>query len=670
MTPGQQFVARIGFETLKIDVVYHVVAVDESNSRVILASFGSRSGAIGTHVLSLPRFRDAIEKGLLRLCDPEKVQRLPPCLKNRVDDCLNYSPALHGADEGEHSADLIVTKRLNHVLEALDMATSIFAERDFMRALNRFARSRGLNETRFRSWVITYLAFGRNQWSLLPPTMGRGKYDRTLPRASGKRKGRHDHKGQSYGYDVTPEMQKLMRKGFLENAKLKKLLKSVYADTIAHTFGCKTVENVRHETLIFHPKGDPFPTYGQFNYWVVKMLGHEVVWSKLLGEQGYRTRFKVPKGAYSEGLVDLMEMVYADATSSDDHPRSHFSDQPLPRLKIVKIVDGLSGLIVGVGMGVGGERASLYDQANAIMGLPKSLLGELLGITISDKDWPVCQLPRSYTTDRGSGSTRKVRDRMSGDGYVGSSNITPPYTPQSNAPIEATHSASAPTSGAPTYSVSRKSPVEMAVEVVWEIMAQNRSKDVSSRLTPTQAGAGIVSPIQLWNDYAVRGRQAGTVMHPNDVITTFVPKVTFIIKEGQLTRCSVIYRSEELQATPYFQQIFRHEGAELEGWAFDISNRIEWVRVGRELIKVSPISGVRTRESERLLSAPELLLHDEAMRAAQARAKQMRRAEDVRLRNESQEHSGKKYKSATQRKGRAKVRTPAHKRQVAALNNS
>jgi hypothetical protein len=321
-------------------------------------------------------------------------------------------------------------------------------------------------------------------------------------------------------------------------------------------------------------------------------------------------------------------------------------------------------------MAVGGERTSLYNQAAAIMALPKSLLGELLGITILDEDWPVNHLPRASTTDQGAGSTNIVRQLMTAEGYSTSPNMTPAYTPQSNSPVEGTHNATAPTSGAPTYSVSRKTPVEMAVDVVFEVMAQNRSKCVASRLTPKQAGAGIVNPIQLWKDYATRGRQAGYVMHPTDIITRYVPNVKFVIRQGQLTRLSVIYRSDELQDTQFFREIFLHEGVELDGWAFDISNRIEWVRVGRELLKVSPISGVRTRESERVLSAPELLMHDEAVRTAKTRAAQLRRAEDVRLRQDSLEHSGKKSKNPTQRKGRANIRTPAHKRQVAALNNS
>jgi len=670
MTPGQQYEARIGFETLQAQVTHHVVAEDSFNSRVILASFGELAGSIAIHVLGLSRFRDAVAEKLIRLCAADQIQRLPPWLKNRADDCLNFSPSLYGADEGGLSDDSIVSDRHGHVLAAVNIATSIFAERDFLRALNRLARSRGLNETRFRTWVITYLAFGGNRWTLLPPTSRRGKYNRTPLVPSGKRKGRHDHRGPGYGYDVTPDMQTLMRSGFIKHARMGKWLTDVYADTQVHEFGCKWVENDRHETSVIHPEGHPFPTYGQFKYWVIKLLGHEVVWSTLLGQQGYRTRFKVPKGAYSEGLVDLMEMVYADATSSDEHPRSHLTSEPLPRLKIVKIIDGISGMTAGVGITVGGENTSLYNQANAVMALPKSVLGRLLGITIRDEEWPVAHLPRAYTTDQGAGSTDDVRDRMRADGYQGSPNMTPPYTPQSNAPAEASNNATAPTSGAPTFPVSSKTPVEMAVDVVREIMATNRSKCVASRLTPIQAGAGITNPIQLWNDYANRGRQAGYVMHPHDVITKWVPQVKFIIMQGQLTRLGVIYRSDVLQDTPYFRKVFRHEGAELEGWAFDISNRIEWVRVGRELIEVSPISGVRTRESERGLSAPELLQQDEALGAVRARAPQLRRAEDVRVRCESLEHSGKKYKSPALRKGRPKIRTPAHKRQVAALNNS
>jgi hypothetical protein len=670
MTPGQQYVAKIGFETLKAKTTYHLIAVDKGNSRVILADFGPKLNQYGLNFLSLKRFTSALENRLISICTQSECNRLPPWLSNREKECLNFSESLFDSDDSSESEYSRVESRLNDVLTAVDDADHIFSSLNFEWRLNQIARACKRNEPRYRAWVITYLAFGRNRWALLPPTKGRGKYDRTKPGPAGVRRGRPSRNGSAHGYDVTEDMKSKIIAGFLKYATEEKHLKDVCADTQTYTFGCQYKTNDKSETSIYHPLGEPFPTRGQIRYWVIKILGHETVYKTLLGDQLYRTKYPKPIGKYSEGMTDLMEMVYADASTSGEHPRSPLDNAPLDKLKVVKCHCGTSALGVGIAFGIGSERGSLYNQANASMALPKSLYCLLFGIVIDDEEWPVAHIPRALTTDQGPGSTKLVRNSSEGDGYKTSPNMTPAYTPQSNSPAEGNNKCEPETSGAPTFAVSRKTPTEMAADMVREMMASNRSKGVKRRLTPEQTEAGIASPIQLWNDYASKGRQAGITKHITDVITQYVPKVTFKITEGFLTRCGIIYRSDELSETDLFREIYNHEGAILEGWAFDISNRIEWVRVGKEIIMVSPISNVRTRENERILSAPDLLRHDDAIKAGATKAANMREAEEVRLRIESLEESGKKYKSPTRLKGRAKVRTPYKKKQASALNNS
>lgn len=669
MTPGQQIVARIGFETLTAKTIYHVIADDQLNGRTILASFGEKLNQYQLRILKTSHIRKALEDNLVRHCTADETRRLPPWLSNRENDCLNYSEKLFEGNNGHKSEYEGVEERLKDVLEAIDDEEKIFSKANFSYEINKIARRLKRNEPRYRAWVITYLAFGRNRWALLAPTKNRGQYNRLQPSQTGTRRGRPSNDGKNHGYDVTESLKEKIILGFQKYAKSRKYLSDIHSDTLAYDIGCLNYENEKKQTVIYHPYGEPFPTYGQFRYWVIKIFGDEAVWSKLRGNQEFRNKHQAPKGRYSEGVYDLMEIVYIDASTSPEHPKSHFDDSALPKLVCAKAVDPASGMITGIAFGLSTERASLYKQAMASTAMPKQIYGMLFNIEITQDDWPVQHLPRSHHTDQGPGSTNSFRNAMSSEGYKSSPNMSPAYTPQSNAVVEANNPQEATASGAPIHKVSKKTAIELATDMVREVMAKNRSKSVTSRMTPTQTVGEICSPIQLWKHYEELGRQAGVRMNIADVVTNYLPRVTFIIREGYLTRNSIVYRSPELENTKLFKNIKKHNGVELDGWAFDISNRIEWVRVDKQIIMVSPVTNVRTRSMEEVLCAPDQARYGKAKKAADTKSKNLRSAEKVRLRNESLEQSGKKYNNPTHVKGRAKIRSPNKKKQASALNN-
>ena len=248
--------------------------------------------------------------------------------------------------------------------------------------------------------------------------------------------------------------------------------------------------------------------------------------------------------------------------------------------------------------------------------------------------------------------------------------MTPAYTPQSNSPIEATHDRSTKASGSPTHKVSNQTALEMARHMTMSIIAKNRSRSVVDRLTPEQQGLGIVSSQELWMHYASKGRIAGISMKPEEVIMQYLPKVTFVIKKGRLTRNGVVYRSEDFSATQLAKNIRKYDGFELTGYAFDISNRVEWVLVQERLIKMAAICNVREHEDARIMNVVEMEVHDQLDKKNRAMSSYVRRAEGVRLRMEAKEKTGKAFMQSSTKKGRAKAKTVAARQEMAAMRHA
>jgi hypothetical protein len=672
MSLGTQLTAPLGFKQLQKDIRYHVILRDRENERVVLAHFEAAPAKAHLTFVKIRDFDYGIERGQILVLEAEQTSRMPPWLNNLEGICLDADiEANIAVQDTKRTKAQVAAARLAWIQAAVDDYENVFSSLDPQKALNDQARalSNRQNESRFRLWVITYLAFAMNRWVLLPSTKGRGTYNRENSVSLGKRMGRPGYQGPNHGHDVTAEVKKQIVKAFLKIAKLGLTLSTVYENAIVQIFKCRFETRGSHErTCIVHSTGQPFPTYGQFRYWVLKELGHERVWSTLIGSESYRNSYASPVGAYCEGAQDLMEKVYSDAACSTDFPRSVIANCILPRLYEVTIVDGLTGMIVGMGYGIGAESERIYRQALAVTALPKSLWGEVLGLEINDEDFPVQKMPRVHQTDQGAGAAKAIRKVNASLGM--SVDMTPAYTPQSNSPIEATHDRSSKASGAPTHKVSNQTALEMARHMTMSIMTKNRARSVADRLTPEQQGHGIVSSQELWMYYKSRGRIAGISIKPEEVITQYLPKVTFVIKKGRLTRNGVVYRSDDFFSTEVAKNIRNYEGFELTGYAFDISNRIEWVLVRERLIKVASISNVREHEDARILNVVEMEAHDKLDKQNRAMSPYVRRAEGVRLRVESKEKTGKAYMQNTTKKGRAKAKTVAARQEMAAMRHA
>lgn len=655
MTPGTQIRSPLGFATLEKMTRYHVIYADERiHQRLVLAHFKAKPRKSYLTFLSIADYQRGRSHGLIKMLAGDEGARFPAWLEDRAEEVFDDT------DDTPLDDQKVIKGRLNRVLVAAYDFQRIFSLLDPLPALRKLARECGTNEPNYVRDALAFFAFDQDPNVLRPPKSGRGKYPREQITAAGRRIGRPSHKGPGYGCDVTGAMKVLMQQGWERFARRKLELKQVYVKTLVHVFGC-SYKKVGKRTEIIHPLGHTFPKYGQFRYWMLEIYGHETVWSTLLGHIEYRKRFPKTKGSYHEGSRDLLEKLYSDATTFEQLPKSLIGDgQNLPLIEVPEY-DALTGMVVGIAWGVGSESSSLYRQARAVTALRKSLVGEVLGMHIDDADFPVSGfLPRTSQTDNGAGAAKKIAEINKRFGI--SPDLTPSYNPQTNAPVEQSHQRSMKVAGAPLYEVSKLTAVGMAKQAMLRIMGENRSRDISARLTPELRNLGIKTALELWTYLRAEERIQGQPVTDEQVILEYLPEVTFQIREGQLTRHGVIYRSEDFFATNVAQHIWKHEGRKFNGRAFDISNRVEWVVVDKRLIKVMAVPAIQEHEAYFVMGAHEMKAHGRAVLDARSTAKELNHAERVRLELDSMEETGHTYMASTLKSGRPKSRSSRRSR--------
>jgi len=681
MSQGLQLVAPLGFRQLVAGRRYFLLHRDHRNARVVLAHFEEKNRTAHLTYLEPERYGYGKSEGLIQVVGPSDIARLPPWLSDRAGEPFDDSPKVHSKELAEGSLPEwhLVAEREEAIQEAADNYETIFSEMDPLAELNRLARLKGKQEGRFRRWIITYLAFGKNRWVLLPASGGRGKYDREVLAEEGRKTGRTGRDGPGHGCGTTAASKELMKSGFKSRAKKGMTLADVHADVLVDFYKVKCDQIGDRTEIVQLDPHLPFPpTYGQFRHWVIKLLTHEVVWTTLLGDQLYRSRFAAPVGSYAETLRDLLERVMSDAAAGAELPKSYLRDGPSLPLYQVESVDVLSGLGIGIAFGVGSERESLYAQCAASIALPKSLLGRVFNLEISDDEYPVSgMMPLASQTDQGKGAAKRLVELNKKFGV--SPERSSSYTPQSQGPVEAGHAnRETPTGGAPTHKVSSLTAFEMARDRLREFMGRNRSKSILNRLVPELVAMGIQTPIELWKHFLSEGRITGTPVKPVDVITSYLPHVTFEMSGGHLTHDGVVYRparvigdTDRVLSRQEIAEISREMGLQkskqFRGYRFEISNLVEWVVIGRRLIEVHAIPRSAEHLPRTAMTAAESAKHAQLARDNAATSKELQTAERVRKRVDAIGQTGKKFMQTTVKSGRPRARTAAAKAEAAAL---
>lgn len=599
MLIGTRLLAPEGFSSLPKDVPHHFLVNHAASNRVLLVRFSWKGiGAPQAQLISLERgeFEAAAVRGEIL---PTATQpTLPPWLESLEKEDLALRDVQRRPGKALHSER--IDRRLLIIASAINNMQKILEARDVEGELNQYARLANppQNETRFRLWVLTYLCFGRNFWSLLPPFHLAGQWDRRgFPhRKMGAPSKAH---GKRYGHGMSEKIAERCAAAYLRYMGLGKSMKSIYEEAMRREFGCVALEQRSGMKVYSHPMGMPFPTQRQFSYQIHKSFGIASVQKNRYGSARHRNRLAPSLGNYSSDVSNLVEKVEADGYFTKERPRGYVEGSVLKPLCVVTSRDLLSGMLLGIGFSFGSEQGAAYRMMLFCMAVPKDYFCRLWGFRLKPGEWQSQGLPPHYKVDRGPGSSVNLVDEAARPAIR---NMVEAWSGQSKATIESSHPRDVKFEGQPTYVESNYTPVALCRREIVRLIKYNHTADMSARMEIDPELAFVPpTPHALWNHYDARFRNSASPMSIDDAVRAFLTPVTLKASKAGIFLDDRRYDSKELRQSGLLDRIARSGQREvaIQGYMMDLCVRHVWVEVGRQLFLLD--AQLKIREDNELL---------------------------------------------------------------------
>lgn len=628
MLIGTRLVAPEGFASLPKDVPHHFLCNHQASDRVMLVRFSwSGTGTPRAQLISLVRSEFEAAAVGREIVPTEKQPTLPPWLEALEGENLGArdSSRLRGreidSEQGKAKrlhADRI-DQRLLYIARALEDLPKILAADDVETEINRYARQAKprQNETRFRLWLLTYIAFGCNYWSLLPPFHHAGHWDRKriAPKKMGAPSKAH---GKRYGFGMSEEMAKQCEMAYVKYLSPGRSMKAIYEESMRKEFRCKTLEQSSGMKVYVHPQGLPFPTLRQFRYQIGKAFGIATVQKNRYGSARHRNRLAASTGSYSADVANLMEKVESDGYFPKEVPKGYVDGSVLKPLCVVTSRDLLSGAKLGIGFSFGEERGTAYRMMLFSMAVPKEYFCRLWGIQLKPGEWVNQGLPAHFKVDRGPGSSLNLVDDNVKPAIR---NLVESWSGQSKATIESSHPRSVNFEGQPTYVVSDYTPVALCRREIGRLVKYNHTADMSGRIEIDRELAFIPPiPHALWNHYDERYRNSAISINTDDAVRAFLTPVRVKASKDGVFLDGRQYDSKELRENGLLNSIARTGNREvaLNGYMMDLCIRHIWVEVDRQLILLDAQLKIREDNELKYLSFEELQQWNEARAKAKS----------------------------------------------------
>ena len=659
---GEQLVAPNGYRGLYADRVYHHLGRAKDTNSVLLIFFTENPPRAHVEKLSCGYF----EEGLItnEIVAKKEHLTLPPWLSNYEGKDLKY------IDEKNTKRKIKLLDRANERLEKiqflLNKKTEVISSDEPDVYINKLTRqeSASLNETRVRLWFFSYLCFGRNLMSLLPPCKNNGKWEREKHPGNKKFGCPSIAKGKNSGFRVSSNMKKEIYKGYRRFKGQGVNMVTIYADSMNKIFKCKQRKSSKDSMEFYHPEGQPFPTLVQFTYWIYKEFGKDNVHLELYGQVRTRNRLSASKGRFSESVANLVEHIEGDGYYLKEVPKGSRDGELMPPLCVVRLRDTLSGFFVGIGFSIGAENSDAYRTALFSMAISKVKFCQLFGINIEADEWPSVGMPSYYTFDRGPGAVDNIIQDL--ENRIPVRELAPSYSGQSKSTIESSHPRTVVSEGKPFHVASNLTYVQLAKREIMRTLRDNQRSDVSERLTSELIKEiEVPVPLSVWNFFDKRMRTDAHPLPFDVAVRNLLVRLEFTVQKDGVYLEGQRYDSGELREAGMCERVINKGHYTVDGYIYPLSVRQGWIESNGRIAEVKAILPIRDNDEQLYISLEELKELNKIRSKMNSTMREHRQAVNAEYRERFEYDSGVGWDSGTRKSGRAKRGTVAARSEFA-----
>lgn len=657
MRVGTQIVAPEGWANMPKDVVFHFICSDSRSKRVSLAHFTVKKNLSDPKVRILTMERQKFEEGASsdKIVPLEQQSLLPPWLAPLAEidlsqiDQLRYSGAKIPHQER-------VENRYLHIAPVLKDLRTIFSAEDPEAEINRRALAcrPPQHESRFRLWFVTYVCFGYDIWTLLPPFHLIGHWSR-FAYPDTKFGAPSIAYGKDYGNGCTAKMAKQCEKSYLKRAKLGKHMTGIYEEAMIHDFHCEVVALPSGMKIYSHPTGEPFPTYWQFRYRVLQAIGLDDVQKTLYGAARHRNRIAASLGRFTEEITNLTERIEADGRYLKERPCGYIEGTSLPPLCVVESRDLLSGKKLGIGFAFGKERSTAYRMMLFCMSVPKEFFCMLFGVPFNKCEWINEGLPPHFAIDRGPGARKNLIEELERRFPI--RDMSPSWSGQSKATVESGHTKNVALEGEPTFVQSNLTPVELAKREIIRLIKFNNTANMEDRFDPDSELAFVPpTPLGLWSHYDKLFRNDAQPMRIDEAVRTFLTPTQFSVEEDGVYLDARRFYSDELRESGVLDGKTAGDGikTKIDGYVLDMCVRHVWVEFKGKLLLLEAKLRIRGDEETLYVSLAELNQWSEQRRKSQSALSVHKHAASSEYQQRFEMDTGKSWDGGKRQTGKPK----------------
>lgn len=659
MKIGTQLYAPDGWGSLSKSHVYRFLASKADPARVFLVHLYEREHRMkdggcrqiqhaNLIIVGRASFETAIEKKDIVESDVQVA--LPPWLLGF--DGIDLKAQLSTSPSAEARVDRL-TAQLRSGVQSLD---AILTLRDPIAGLNEHARKQRMNTARYRLHLLVYVLFGKRAELLMPLKFRCGTFSREKLPAGTMKMGRTSRRhGKRHGCNLGLEDKDKIENFYRKNADLGEKKTGLYRRCMLQEFGCKaTGKSWKH---LYHPQGKPFPTRRQFDYVLEKRIGLKQTQIARFGVERSRNRLQGSRGSYTEHLSNLLECIEADGYTTTRHPVG-LNGETLPKLIVVRIVDSVSRMRLGIGFSLDGERSSAYTMAIVCMIMDKVEFCALFGLSITPEEWPSKGWSSRYISDRGAGAVLDIDE-------IPFMEMTTSYAGQDKAIVESSQRRRDQIAGRPSYLMAKNSPIALAVDEITTLLAENQSVKVPR--TPRMVSAQVLpTPIGVWAYLSSYGRSEEVPMPREDAIR-LLPQVEVTCTKDGVEYCGERFRSKALEKSGLLDMAARQGSVKLAAYIMPMCIRQFWVEYSGRPIDVVWALPIDDGESQTYLTLDELQALHRQNREDAARLAEHQDAVAIDMADRYRQTFGEYPGKAVRRVGRAKMRTREARKQARAI---